>query len=1103
MKARYNARANKYQRAFTIKRLQDAYDCDLDLSDTVGAIFEGETDPSRRMIKVVPSYIHRDFSVPVTSKLIPGHLQQARKRHRESSEGRANKRQRSELRQLEDAPKDTNATRDQPIPSTESDHNEEEAMGNIGATDQLRRSQSERSLVFVNGGQTGHAEFGLDIKAESQELGHPPEDTAAATTATSQGQSLTEPLVPESQPPPPVRQASKARSSIPHASSEDIPIPQFDDEVLETDYLGSDDTHMRDIPEPVEQEVAVSPEMDTQQAVINQSPQSTPQAPEITTPARAAKRRDVYDVPSSPEFILPSSKSKKTYSRSPHNSKMLQKGADLLNQSRLLSAGTNVQKSIQKPLSAKAHAFRPPKPDDIESTPREVASNSQQQSSAEDVDDQEDLTNTLLDEIIRETPNRSTSTRSAKPGSLKKPTIKPQPLTPAQARRNVKLDGSKNAAEVTPVQQRLNVRKNITPMSANGSKEAKLTPKNRARLASLQEKVRRSSSLSAKPKASSPKVVIQSTSRPNSSHSESEANAGKEVPTSAQIQPIEESTQNNNPLFQSKELASRNAAQSSVQVTPSQKTPIKSPVPLPSNVRSATSSDNAVSKNDAQATGNAATFKKPAPRLSSSLTQEQSSQSSDRRRSTPLRNEIPLAGDSKQLAKPTSNVPIRHLSGSSNSERTPIRSEVPLPPNVRRSMSTTSPQAAQHVNSAETTHRSNASAKTSTPAVTSVKRRGRASQISVSSPTPGPETTPAAQRTADSKTAKTTSAASSVATPVAKADAEQPHVISSGESSTDYSDSEEEEEEPQKSTQDLTGTAGNQASQAEQANRLSGGAVVQNGVDAQDETAQKIAPWNTQSWGFQGLDPFNSTSNQSNEEPKSGQAEESANSESEAGAEADTKSRSESAAASTRSSPVVSRAPARFLSHTPTPDASESEDEVEETSIAPPKTVPTNTEPESETDTSSDEEEEEEEEDIEMPDVSVEPSSGAVPSSPPSRKPPPSTPFVPETSQIPAPHHGSSQSVSAQASDRRRRPTARGGYGSYKTITEQLKMVENQPLTQKKVFDPRTVNLTSLLNGKKAGSQVANKPPSQIVFGVGLENDSDESSSSSSDSDSD
>ena len=29
---------------FSIKKLQDAYDCDLDMTDTVGAIFEGEPD---------------------------------------------------------------------------------------------------------------------------------------------------------------------------------------------------------------------------------------------------------------------------------------------------------------------------------------------------------------------------------------------------------------------------------------------------------------------------------------------------------------------------------------------------------------------------------------------------------------------------------------------------------------------------------------------------------------------------------------------------------------------------------------------------------------------------------------------------------------------------------------------------------------------------------------------------------------------------------------------------------------------------------------------------------------------------------------------------
>jgi hypothetical protein len=44
---------------FSIKKLQDAYDCDLDMTDTVGDIFAGEADVKMRVIKVIPHFIYR------------------------------------------------------------------------------------------------------------------------------------------------------------------------------------------------------------------------------------------------------------------------------------------------------------------------------------------------------------------------------------------------------------------------------------------------------------------------------------------------------------------------------------------------------------------------------------------------------------------------------------------------------------------------------------------------------------------------------------------------------------------------------------------------------------------------------------------------------------------------------------------------------------------------------------------------------------------------------------------------------------------------------------------------------------------------------------
>lgn len=78
---------------FMIKKIQDGYDCDLDLSDTVGAIFEGEKDQEKIMIQVIQASIDRDISVPVTSNLRPAN---AHKRLLEIQQSGGNKRRRIE-----------------------------------------------------------------------------------------------------------------------------------------------------------------------------------------------------------------------------------------------------------------------------------------------------------------------------------------------------------------------------------------------------------------------------------------------------------------------------------------------------------------------------------------------------------------------------------------------------------------------------------------------------------------------------------------------------------------------------------------------------------------------------------------------------------------------------------------------------------------------------------------------------------------------------------------------------------------------------------------------------------------------------------------------
>lgn len=165
------------RRSFTIKKLQDAYDCDLDLSDTVGSIFEGESDVQTRMIKVVPTFINRDFSVPATSNLRPV---AAQKRVREISSEHSSKRRRLEEEYRNSL--DTDPARDRPVPSTESQHGDDEE-GTAADTrvarheERARRSESGGSLTVVRNSQTGLQEFGTQVKEESPELGDPPQRT--------------------------------------------------------------------------------------------------------------------------------------------------------------------------------------------------------------------------------------------------------------------------------------------------------------------------------------------------------------------------------------------------------------------------------------------------------------------------------------------------------------------------------------------------------------------------------------------------------------------------------------------------------------------------------------------------------------------------------------------------------------------------------------------------------------------------------------------------------------------------------------------------------------------------------------------------------------
>jgi hypothetical protein len=325
---------------FTIEKLQDAYDCDLDLRDTVSSIFGGETDATMRMIKVVPSFRDRHFSVPVTSNLRPV---DARKRTREVNGESANKRRRTE--QLAEVQEDIDPTRDQPVPSTErSEHGSQNQGFNSStrAASHQRRSHTANSIVFIHDFPTRRPELAVSVKEEPPELSPPPFVDPSHDT---------EPNVPHA------NGTNKAHSdgvnigrrsaSMQTGRVNGIAKPVED--AAEDAYGQSPHdqvhTHTR-AEQELEPESEPEPE-DNENTAVLRSRQPTPVPPQPTN----SKRRDVYDVPSSPEFLSYDPKPKTTYGRSPRTTTTVQKELSLLNNSRV--------SAIRPPLSSQSSSKKP------------------------------------------------------------------------------------------------------------------------------------------------------------------------------------------------------------------------------------------------------------------------------------------------------------------------------------------------------------------------------------------------------------------------------------------------------------------------------------------------------------------------------------------------------------------------------------------------------------------------------------------------------------------------------------------------------------------------------------------------------------------------
>ncbi|KAF1949352.1 hypothetical protein CC80DRAFT_598951 [Byssothecium circinans] len=289
---------------FEIKKLQDAYECDLDVGDTIGAIFEGETDPQMRAIKVVPSFVNRNFSMPPTSNLRPGSKQ---KRIRETSEERADKRRRLENAQQELM--DLEPARDEPIRSIESEYSGGADLGRSSLQAQVnggRRTKSGSSLVIGENMQTGNTEFMVDIKQESPELGVPRKPATPSRRLA----------------PTPRRQTNDTH--------ERQPLDEFRDEQgTAGDVADENDDTLVDV-----NSNDSLPEQDSTDAAIRVSPRSTPERNK-TVSQESAKERVAREESEAP-FMKQSSRpvSRRSYGRTSnvmHTQNHAHQGADLLN----------------------------------------------------------------------------------------------------------------------------------------------------------------------------------------------------------------------------------------------------------------------------------------------------------------------------------------------------------------------------------------------------------------------------------------------------------------------------------------------------------------------------------------------------------------------------------------------------------------------------------------------------------------------------------------------------------------------------------------------------------------------------------------------------
>ncbi|KAJ8106500.1 hypothetical protein OPT61_g9492 [Boeremia exigua] len=852
---------------------------------------------------------------------------------------------------------------------------------------------------------------------------------------------------------------------------------------------------------------AATPPPDPLEAAIHTSPFSS--AERASTPAVASttvSRRDIYRVPSSPEFMHQTAtpdKPAKTYGRSP------QSGADLLNMARRLGRGSNetgpAQHGSHPPMKSNARPFQRTQLDEIESTPRQATGSGHGEEShvaadsRDDVDDVQDLTASFPDTAAEatnsntQTPVRKTGVKPAKPGSLKKPSRASLTTitTPASTKRGAKPKVVATPASTTA--KKPAVKQNTTTPPTLGLSRAE-KPSGQETISRMERLERLLNASQNTPKrqgnAASPARSGSARSHDRSNRSSPEVR----IPTVKKAMPVDAS-------------AGAKGAQLPVPNSVTQRTPLKSPVPLPPSSTQKSISACAITPDSTKSItphGSLHEFKRPAakaqksPALSSSVKQA----SAVTPTSTPRRSEIPLPPNVRHLRRSSSLQSSPLPNGNSNT----VTSDVSMP--------------------AQTLAKGNEIASQPIDESSSNTVAFRAESISAAKPTNGVNVNPSVEssppRNLDSENDKQSgSPDADMDGATEKASAPAKFQTRSQKSATAKPPKASEPTADQPLDQPEYG-----AGQNNRSSTLTVPPQSQDKPSSRQGSSQAL-PWSPESWSFGHLGHVNPMSDKPEKGDKpQGVPAAASNPEDEGFAEQEiystavednaSKSRSSSAAASTRSSPAVSRQPARFLSHSPTPDASDSEGVSDDAS--PPHSRPGSPPPlgkedsESESDSSSDSSDDEE---VDMPDVqhatSTSESHTKAASEPDSSPPQPvvanSTSLVPEPSQstpsrttrplqqtpvLPPTQQSSqapqsSQSVSVQAADRRR-------YTGFRSLREQLADTKAaQASTQKKPFDPRTMNLGKLVKGK----------PLVGLGGNDEDSSDDESSSSSSSSSSD